>query len=130
MPGSPAADAPVAIDGRAGWLLEYVGGASAVLYFAAPERVAELENLAQVAGATPVVVVVPAGCSAPATERITVVEDTDGLVARRYGAAPGTTYLLRPDQHVAARWRQWDAQALERALARASGRKEVAARAA
>lgn len=130
VPGSPAADAPVTIDGRAGWLLDHVGGAPAVLYFAAPDRVTELANLAQVAGATPVVVVVPAGGSVPATEGITVVEDTDGLAARRYGATPGTTYLLRPDQHVAARWRRWDAQAFERALARATGRKEVAARAA
>jgi len=59
-----------------------------------------------------------------------VAEDVEGLAARRYGAAPGTIYLLRPDQHVAARWRRWDAQAFEHALARAIGRTEVSAHAA
>ena len=28
------------------------------------------------------------------------------LSARRYDARPGTTYLIRPDQHVCARWRR------------------------
>jgi 3-(3-hydroxy-phenyl)propionate hydroxylase len=130
VPGSPASDAPVRIDGHAGWLLDRVGGAPAVLYFMAPERAGDLERLVQLAGELRVVVVAPAGGSAFSTGGAVVVEDVDGLVARRYGAAPGTTYLLRPDQHIAARWRRWDAPAFERALARATGRKEVAAHAA
>ena len=44
-----------------------------------------------------------------------------GLAAERYDAQPGTLYLLRPDQHVCARWRQASqpdiAAALRRALA-------------
>jgi 3-(3-hydroxy-phenyl)propionate hydroxylase len=27
------------------------------------------------------------------------------MAAKRYDAKPGTVYLLRPDQHVCARWR-------------------------
>jgi len=46
--------------------------------------------------------------------------DTEGLLAKRYDAAPGTTYLLRPDQHVCARWRHFDADALRHAVARAT----------
>jgi len=33
-----------------------------------------------------------------------VMTDPEGLAAARYGAASGTSYLIRPDQHVAARW--------------------------
>ncbi|MBP8149743.1 MAG: FAD-dependent monooxygenase, partial [Limnohabitans sp.] len=50
-----------------------------------------------------------------------VIVDTQGLVAKRYDARPGTTYLLRPDQHVVARWRTLDTHAVQAALARALG---------
>ena len=35
------------------------------------------------------------------------------------GGAPGVTYLIRPDQHVAARFARYDPDAVRRALARA-----------
>jgi 3-(3-hydroxy-phenyl)propionate hydroxylase len=47
------------------------------------------------------------------------VVDVQGLAARRCDARPGTVYLLRPDQYVAARWRRFDAEAVHRALRRA-----------
>jgi 3-(3-hydroxy-phenyl)propionate hydroxylase len=48
-------------------------------------------------------------------------------VARRYDARPGTAYLIRPDQHVAARWRRVDLAAVQAALARATGQGLAAA---
>jgi len=33
------------------------------------------------------------------------VADNDGEIARLYAAAPGTLYLLRPDLHIAGRWK-------------------------
>ena len=39
--------------------------------------------------------------------------------ATRYGGAPGVTYLIRPDQHVAARFARYDPDAVRRALVRA-----------
>jgi 3-(3-hydroxy-phenyl)propionate hydroxylase len=48
------------------------------------------------------------------------VEDVQGLLAQRYDARPGTVYLIRPDQHVAARWRRFDAAKVRAALRRAT----------
>jgi 3-(3-hydroxy-phenyl)propionate hydroxylase len=42
--------------------------------------------------------------------------DKDGLIARRYDMQAGTAYLLRPDQHVCARWRQLTPAKLQTAL--------------
>ena len=47
--------------------------------------------------------------------------DQEGLLTARLDARPCTVYLLRPDQHVCARWRTWDAPAVLAALARALG---------
>ena len=47
--------------------------------------------------------------------------DTQGLAGVRYDAEPGTTYLLRPDGYVAARFRHPTRPALDAALARAAG---------
>ena len=45
--------------------------------------------------------------------------DDEGVLTSRYDAQSGTVYLLRPDQHVAARWRAFDAAAVQAALQRA-----------
>ena len=55
------------------------------------------------------------------------VDDADGLAARRYDARDGTCVLIRPDQHVCARWRRFDVDAVRRALARATANLEEAA---
>jgi 3-(3-hydroxy-phenyl)propionate hydroxylase len=52
---------------------------------------------------------------------LAVLQDVDGLAARRYDARPGTVYLLRPDQHVCARFRDASAAALQAAMHRALG---------
>ena len=44
------------------------------------------------------------------------IVDTDGSIARTYDATEGTIYLLRPDQHIAARWRTPDGAAMLLAL--------------
>ena len=63
----------------------------------------------------PLVVLLDAAEPAP-----DALHDAQGLAARRYDARPGTCVLIRPDQHVAARWRRFDADAARAALARAT----------
>ena len=45
--------------------------------------------------------------------------DENGLVAQRYGGRDGAAYLIRPDQHVAARFAEPTADKIASALARA-----------
>jgi 3-(3-hydroxy-phenyl)propionate hydroxylase len=53
-------------------------------------------------------------------EGVTVLTDAQGLFAKRYDAKAGSTWLVRPDQHVSARWRQFDAQKVQAALQQAT----------
>lgn len=49
--------------------------------------------------------------------RLAVSARTDLLLAERYlGSAPSAVYLIRPDQHVVARWPAFDREAVTRAL--------------
>ncbi len=125
VPGAPMDDAPIASAGTPGWLLSHVGDRFVALLFADDDHAldaatrAALQELAQ--GPIPVqaLVVVPARHRAP--EGLATLEDAQGLACQRYDAQPGTVYLIRPDQHVAARWRRFDAVQMRAALARATG---------
>ncbi|MEO8486210.1 MAG: FAD-dependent oxidoreductase [Betaproteobacteria bacterium] len=117
VPGAPAVDAPV--EGEAGpWLLGTLGPGFTLLAF---ERLAEADVDALARRTVPVRVV---QVGVPSTRGASSVADTEGFVAARYAARPGTCYLLRPDQHVCARWRAFDLGAVERAVARAVARTE------
>ncbi|RVU21007.1 FAD-dependent oxidoreductase [Methylobacterium oryzihabitans] len=116
VPGTACPDAPVSdAAGRPGWLLDRLGGTGFTLLVfagAAPPVLPDLPGLGiVVVAATPLAV---AGAESLA--------DPDGVAARRYGAMPGTTYLIRPDAHVAARFAAPDGAAIAAALARATGR--------
>jgi 3-(3-hydroxy-phenyl)propionate hydroxylase len=122
VPGAPAIDAPVTGD-RGEWLLDYLGeGFTLLVFTAAPPSGAllrELEALASDAIACKRVLVAPAPGAFPASAH--GIADPTGMLAERYDARPGTVYLLRPDQHVCARWRAFDPAAVREAIARASG---------
>lgn len=121
VPGAPMDDAPVQVAGLDAWLLDQVGQGFALLLFAdaAPssEVLAQLQSLRT--GQLPVTPLIVA--SRPlGVPGVKVVVDAQGLMAKRYDGQSGTTYLLRPDQHVAARWRQLDAAKIQQAVARAT----------
>jgi 3-(3-hydroxy-phenyl)propionate hydroxylase len=123
-PGAPLADAPVRADGRDGWLLQHTGDAFMLLLFAqspadvSAATLAELRALADAPIPVQTKLVVREDTPAPAGCRVLV--DTKGLAAERLDARPGTAHLLRPDQHVTARWRRLDAAAVRAAVARAT----------
>lgn len=125
QPGAVAADAPVVEEGGPAWLLRSLGEGFTGIWFAdvRPDE-ATLQSLGALAtGAVPLrlVLVRKAGMSAWTVPGFTVLEDREGLAWMRYDARPGTFYLVRPDQHVCARWRSINIDRLRAALARASG---------
>jgi 3-(3-hydroxy-phenyl)propionate hydroxylase len=109
VPGAVAADAPV--DGpRGGWLLDHVGRDFTLLTFG---RAIDESTAASLASMPVPVRVVQIGGPGG-------VRDVDGLAAGRYDARDGTCYLVRPDQHVCARWRRFDRAMVDAAVARAT----------
>src|SRR5471032_104002 len=91
-PGRAMLDAPLGD----GWLVDRLGRDFTVLSFG------------------------PGGTAPKAATLVSI--DGEGLAWQRYDARPGTTYLIRPDRYVAARWRTFDPAAIETALNRAMGR--------
>jgi 3-(3-hydroxy-phenyl)propionate hydroxylase len=105
-PGAVCPDAPLRADDRPAWLLEQLGGRFVLLATGVPvpdalRGVVDLDVL----------------------EIGVDLHPADDLLARRYDLERGGAYLIRPDQHVAARWRTLHPLrvlgAMRRALARA-----------
>ena len=123
-PGAAMDDAPMKEQGSDFWLLDQIGNRfMALVHVSDPaavdsETACHFKALASDCPAVEVVLVssepgrVPGGLRA--------FEDHAGRFAERYDSQPGTVYLLRPDQHVAARFRTFDADQLKAALARAT----------
>ncbi len=108
VPGAAAADAPVTLaDGRDGWLLRELGDGFTALVFGDDTSLHGL----------PLKVINIGPCGDKPTPGHLV--DRDGVIAERYDLLPGSVVLLRPDQHVCARWRQPSAEAVSHAMRRA-----------
>ncbi|HNJ75853.1 MAG TPA: FAD-dependent oxidoreductase [Azospira sp.] len=123
VPGAPMDDAPVGIGGAKAWLLDQVGGKGfQLLYFTdVADRLGDkLERLRELTvDAVPVEPVIVSE-KAGSVNGARVLHDLQHLVAKRYDAREGSVYLLRPDQHVVARWRKFDAHKVRAAVARAT----------
>lgn len=98
-PGAPALDAPLLHEGNHTWFLRELGTtfACVVLYAQNNIAITQLDS-----GATR-----------------NFIASAEWI--SRYDAEPGTTYLFRPDHHVAARWRSHDVSKVSRAMRRALG---------
>lgn len=101
-PGTPAADAPLAN----GWLIDRLGNGFQLLAIdtAAPDRL-DVDGIVV------------------ETLSVSTQDAPSDLLAARYlGEAGAAVYLMRPDQHVAARWPAFDENAVREALRTAIGR--------
>ena len=101
LPGSAPVDAPILIDGREDWLLKQIGQNFTIMTW----------------GPTPPNI--PTGIF---VIQIGPENDPNGLIKERYNMREGTTYLFRPDQHIAARTHHFSQEWLTTALARSTGR--------
>jgi 3-(3-hydroxy-phenyl)propionate hydroxylase len=108
-PGAPSLDAPVkTANGAPCWLLNQIGLRFVLLCFTESESLPPaLEKwIRDVAVGCPTL-----GLLVVAPEKVLGLDpeltltDREGLAFERWAAAPGTVYLVRPDQHVAARWK-------------------------
>jgi 3-(3-hydroxy-phenyl)propionate hydroxylase len=98
-PGAPASDAGLGSDQGGGWLLDRLGGGFCLLAIDAE---------------------LPDDTDLPVLRLSSKGAPT--LAERWLGKARSAICLLRPDQHVAARWTAWDGPAVASALARAQAR--------
>ncbi len=112
-PGTNAADAPVSASGSLSWFLDCLGPGFTVVTFG------EVDGISCVKADRIDARIIVVGRD---------IDDSKGLLAHRYGATPGTTYLFRPDQYVAARWAQFDEGAIAEAIRRASGYRAAGSR--
>lgn len=103
IPGGVALDAPAGGANDRRWLLELLGGRFVCLVIGTT-RPARLP---------------------PGVDCLVLGEhfaDPTGLIRRRYADEGDAVYLIRPDQHVAARWRRADPEQLARAWRRSLAR--------
>ena len=101
------------------FLLDHLGGGFDLLYFTAAEAITPaLQAVIEAARAKGVALRVTAvGAAQPVAGADQTLADADGHLRERYGVqASGAAYLLRPDQHVCARWLTLDAVRLQAAL--------------
>jgi 3-(3-hydroxy-phenyl)propionate hydroxylase len=102
-PGAPVPDAPI---GENGWLLDRLGSRFQLLAVdldVPSERTVEDIGIETIA--------------------VRTSDDPSGAIGARFlGDAPAALYLLRPDQHIAARWKKFDTRLVEADLRRAMGK--------
>lgn len=101
------------------FLLDHLGGGFDLIYFttgdAMPAPLLDVVNAARTKGVALRITAV--GAAQPVTGADQTFADADDHFRQRYGVqADGAAYLLRPDQHVCARWLTLDAVRLQAAL--------------
>lgn len=125
-PGAACPDAPVSRQGDGSFLLDHLGPRFTCLWVGSfgPEERDALDKVLQMEPDTSVVIVEP---PLPGEENPGALLDDDdvlrlvdgfGTVAELYAGGHSACYLVRPDQHVAGRWRRLDPSQMVSAILR------------
>ncbi len=123
VPGAVIDDAPIKGSNGERWLLSVLGNRFTLLYFltdnadASKEVLKQLQLLTQQSYLLDVIIIATVSDE---KSKLRVIVDAEGLVAQRLNAQEETTYLIRPDQHITARWRSFNINKVQAALAQAT----------
>jgi 3-(3-hydroxy-phenyl)propionate hydroxylase len=101
------------------YLLDHIGHGFTLLYFTAGPALPQplLDVVTQWRALGLLLRVLAVGSTTPVAGADATLADAHGRVRQRHGVlASGAAYLLRPDQHVCARWMSLDATRLNTAL--------------
>ena len=97
------------------WLLHQLGNGFHLLYYTDDASALDAATAAALAalhsGGIPVTALLVAAAGQPPAG-LTTLHDSAGSMRERYDLRPGSAYLVRPDQHVAARWRAFSPAAV------------------
>jgi len=122
-PGNNCIDAPVTIDGQQKWLLEFLGWKFKLLIFMDDLYIPQADIEAIKTLAQEEMPIEPLFVSNKSLKDIQCLKDVKSIAANRYDAMSGCVYLVRPDQYVAARWKNFDVNKIRTALQRATAMK-------
>ncbi|MFZ6711310.1 FAD-dependent oxidoreductase [Undibacterium sp. TC9W] len=124
QPGAPFEDGPVIDQHKSGFLIDYLRPVFHGLYFCdavsdIPDaHLAAIKALEQ--EAIPVSTLIISKQEDTLDDHLTLT-DIKGLLHQRYGAGNGSYHLLRPDQHLVARWQQFELNQIRQAVQTACG---------
>ncbi len=108
-PGALCPDAEIKRDGKPAWLLEQLGQDFVALIFANDTDSDKYHIPLNVDG----IVVKPLVINRD-------IKDEKGYLKQRFDDQEGSVYLIRPDQHIAGRWREYNKEVLSKAVKRAT----------
>lgn len=126
--GAPAPDGPITVGTdpkHADWWLSQMKGKFVIALFCdqtlpSPEMRAALKRLQAEPLNVDVLLVISPSMAQHTPDDMATFVDHDSRLMQRYDVKGGACYLIRPDQHIAARWRHTNEGAIRSALKRAT----------